>query len=198
MNYCFSQDYLQLPNKFNCFAKLNRLPDEIPVEKKIYHFIVTTLRLDSKDTLNRLWFKYFCKTPWCNEAIFGNIFEGVRTVFNELKGLALHTARILAGKERGFFVEAVNIEAVKYLFAVSAEEEIISAESIKKIENLIQSMKKSQGKKVYFIFVGYFPAVHQALTAAGFEFGRDFINGLDFLSEAHGFAFNSHPLVNIL
>ena len=195
LNYCFSENYLHLPTRFNIFAKRDRLPDEIPVEKKIYHFTWDSLRLNSKDSLNRLWFKYFCKTPWCNEDVFGNIFEGVRKVYNEGKSLALQTARILSGKKRGFFVAKENIDAVKNIFAVEEGEEIIFAESI---ENLIQSMKKSQGKKVYFVFATYFPAVHQALTSQGFEFGVDFLNGIDYLSEAQGVTFNSGFLINIL
>ena len=191
LNYCYAENYLHLPVRFN-YAVSDMKKFGTVLGKNIYHYTGDSLRLDTSDTFNKLWFKYFLKTPWFNESIFKNIFENVRNLSNEQKNLALHVTNILSKKSRGFFVAKENVDAVKKIFAIVEDEEIISAESI---ENLIQSMKKAQGTTVYFIFAGHFPAVHQALTAAGFVFGRDFINGLDFLSEAHGFAFNTHRIV---
>lgn len=195
LNYCFSKRYLKLDGKFDYYVQNERILKTNFIGKKIYHYIGTNLQLATSDIFNKLWFKYFCKTPWFNEDIFGNLFEGVRKVYNEQKNFALATTKILAGKERGFFVEGANLDAVKNIFAVEDGEEIISGASI---ENLIQSMKKSHGRKIYFILAGYFPAVHQALTTQGFVFGKDFLNGFEFLSEAQGMFFDTNFLVNML
>ena len=108
-------------------------------EQRILHYISTSqgfgLSLDMRTPFNRLWFKYFEKTPWFN------------------------------------------------------------AESFKQ---LIDSMKKSDGSKLYFIITAQFPLVHAELTRAGFKDGRDFLNGLMFLSEAHGVPMNSYPLIKAL
>ena len=36
------------------------------------------------------------------------------------------------------------------------------------------------------------------LTEVGFVFGRDFINGMEFLSEVHGVPFNSYELLQMM
>ena len=195
LNYCFSKDYLKVDEKFQTIIESERIKNPNTVGKKIYHYTLDTLELNLNDAFNRLWFKYFCKTPWFNENIFGNIFESVRQIYNDGKNLTIQMTKIMSGKERGFFIDVSNIEAVKNIFAVAEDEEIISAESV---ENLIQSMQKSHGKKIFFIFAGNFPEVYQKLSAAGFVFGRDFFNIFDLLSESHGVYFNTHSIIKNL
>ena len=190
-NYCFRSNYLKLPIKFNYFGCwLGLVPGET-VSKKIYHYSSTNLRLDIRVPFYRLWFKYFCMSPWFNEEIFGSIYESVVKVHDEGKNLALQTTKIMSGKSRGFFVSGVSVEAVRQIFAVSADEEIICDS----VTDLIQSMQKSQGKKVFFIVFLNFQDVANILNQAGFVLGRDFVNGLDFLSTAHGMFYNTHQIV---
>ena len=195
LNYCFSTQTIHLSRKFNFLVNYARGEKIFDTRNKICHYIVSNFNLDTSDAFNRLWFKYFCKTPWFNENIFGNIFESVRQIYNDGKNLTIQMTKIMSGRERGFFVDVGNIEAVKNIFAVTADEEIISADSV---ENLIQSMQKSHGKKVFFILVGNFPIIYQKLSVAGFIFGRDFVNIFDLLSESHGIHFNTHPIIKNL
>ena len=194
-NYCFSKEYLKLPNKFNYFKCFNApTPGEV-IEKNIYHYIASTLQFNTRSPFNRIWFKYFAKTPWFNENIFANIFESVAKIYNEQKNFSIQVTKLVSGKERGFFIAEENIAAVKNIFAVEEGEEIIFAESI---ENLIQSMKNSQGKKIFFIFIGNFAQVANRLVSEGFAFGKDFLNGLEFLSEEHGMFFNTASMISNL
>ena len=57
-------------------------------------------------------------------------------------------------------------------------------------------MSNARGKKIFFICVPNFPFA--ALIQAGFVFGKDFVNGLDFLSEAHGVPLNPYTFVNAM
>ena len=89
-----------------------------------------------------------------------------------------------------------DLEATKEVFKVSDNEEIIIAESAESLRKLLIEMRKSQGKKVFFILVSDFP--FSVLSEAGFVQGRDFLNGFEFLSEVHGFPFDSHRLIKVL
>ena len=57
-------------------------------------------------------------------------------------------------------------------------------------------MNASRGKKIFFILLPNFP--FQALIQASFEPGRDFLNGYDFLSAAHGLPLNSYQLIQAM
>ena len=191
LNYCFSKDFVRLPIKFNYSVSGIRMTDS-SIDQKIYHYTHDSLQLDTSDIFNKLWFKYFSKTPFFNENVFGNIFEDVRNLSNEQKNLALHVTKILSKKSRGFFIFKENLEYIKNLFDIAEDEEIIPGESF---ESLIQAMEKSRGKKIFFIFAGKFYPFYNALIEKGFVYGSDFLNGVEFLSEAQGIPFNTHRMV---
>ncbi len=102
----------------------------------------------------------------------------------------------MSGKTRGFFVAPANVDVLKKIFSIRDDEEVIVAENQKSLITLLESMKSSRGKKIFFIMLSNFPL--QILTQAGFAQGKDFVNGLDFLSEAQGVPFNSYPLVQAM
>ena len=60
---------------------------------------------------------------------------------------------------------------------------------------MIESLKKAEGKKVFFILVNDFPAIFKELNEAGFTFAKDFLNAVEFLSDAEGVPLDSHKLV---
>ena len=89
-----------------------------------------------------------------------------------------------------------NLEATREVFAVKDNEEIILAESSESLKKLLIEMKRSQGKKVFFIMVTDFP--FGVLKEAGFVSSRDFLNGFEFLSEAQGIPLDSHRLLKAM
>lgn len=198
LNYCYSKNYIKLPEKFDVFVHTERRRRKgEPTRQAIYHYCVQSLKLDTSDNLNQLWFNYFAKTPWFNEKIIGHIFQGVRVLYIEQKNFAVQISAIMSGKERAFFITPDNVEISKQIFAISKKEELIVADTDESINKLVKSLKKSKGKKIFFILANY-PAVHKILTQLGFVEGKDFINAILFLSDAHGVPFNSHSLVKLL
>ena len=194
LNYCFSTRTLKLPLKYNLLV--NNLQYEQKIKKGIYHFAGGAFAKGMNNPFNRLWMKYFVKTPWFNEESFGRFYAGVQGLHVGLKNFALQVSTIMSGKTRAFFTFPQNVDALKKIFSVRDDEEIILAENQESLQKLIDAMKLSGGKKVFFIVLQVFPL--QILIQAGFVYGRDFLNGFDFLSDAHGIPLDSYPMIQAM
>ena len=112
----------------------------------------------------------------------------------------------MSGKSRAFFFEPGKAEEMKKIFSIRGNEEIILAENEDSIQELIAAMKKSAGKKVFFIITGTFLSQDffgkkfpfKRLTSEGFVKDKDFLKGWNLLSSENGMPFNSHPLIQVL
>ena len=197
LNYCFATPALKLSNKFNRFTGRARMAKEFALEQKIYHYVSDFgLGLDMNDPFNRLWMSYFIRTPFFDENSIGRLYEGVQQLHVELKQAMIHLSALMSGKKRIFFILPEDIEIIRKIFLIRPDEEIILAEGQHSLEILIDEMRISQGKKVFFIIVANFP--FNVLTEAGFINGKDFINGIEFFSEANGVPLNSHKLIKAM
>lgn len=196
LNCCFSTRTVKLPNKFNRFTIYARKDRELTLGKKIYHFAGSGLKLDMSDPFNRLWMNYFIRTPWFDVDTIGRLYAGMQQLHVGLKQSMANVSAMMSGKTRAFFVPPQSVDAIKKIFSVRADEEIILAENQTSLKKLIDSMNASRGRKLFFIILQGFP--FQILNQLGFVAGRDFVNGMDFLSEAQGVSFNSHPLIKAM
>ena len=192
LNYCFALQTVKLPAKFNCFVRWARSKKE-SVAKKIYYYTGYALQLDASDEFNRLWLKYFAKTPWFDAAIIGKLFDSFRQIHVRLKKSMSNLSLSLNGKTRAFGVVPAYVDDIKKVFRVRDDEEFITLNNQTAFQNLIASMRNSRGKKIFFIMAQNFP--HAVLTKAGFTFGADFLNAMEFLSEEQGISMNSYPLL---
>lgn len=199
-NYCFASQALKLPVKFNDFIKTNRKENNLQIRKNIYHYTYSPggvgFTLDISDPFNRLWMRYFAQTPWFNEETIGNLYAGFQRFHVGLKQSMVNITALMSGKTRGFFILPNDVDGLKRFFQIRDDEEIILAENQESLQKLIDAMKLSAGKKIFFIVIPEFP--FQILIQAGFVYGRDFFNGFDFLSEAHGVPLNSYPLIQAM
>ena len=175
LNYCFGNDYVHLPNRFDRFVTSERAEKQ-PVRNVIYHFTGPNPTMDFRDPLNRLYFQYF----------------------DECQSRALWLSKAMAGKQRAFFALPNNLDVLRKIFGIDDGEEVILAIADESLKQLAESMKKSKGKKLYFIMAGNFPLIHAELTKAGFVDGKDFVNGTIFMSEMQGVPMNSYPLVKAM
>ena len=196
LNYLFSKDYVRLPAKFNRFVPTERLRRKTEVERAIYHYEDSTLNLTRNDPFNRLWLKYFIKTPWFNDDTIAHLYEGIQELHVRLKNSMINITTMMNGKTRAFFTTPDNFDALKKNFSIGDDEEIILAENPASQQKLLNAMHISRGKKVFFIFVPKFP--FNVLIQAGFTVGVDFVNGFEFLSEANGLPMDSHSLIKML
>ena len=194
LNYNFSKRTLKLPLKFNRFVIASRRDRETRIEKKIYHFATSAFSLDMHDPFSRLWMKYFMKTPWFDEGAIGRLYEGVEQMHGGLKTSLISLSAMMSGKTRAFFVTPQDVDTIKKAFSVQKNEDIILAENQDSLKKLIKAMKRSQGKKIFFITMLLFP--YNVLLKEGFVFGKDFLNGAEFLSGLNdSMPFDSYPLI---
>lgn len=198
LNYCFSDNYVKLPTHFNMFPISQKIYKR-KIDNMIYHYAGGSLTFNISDIFNRLWFQYFSKTPWFNEDMIENLSDEILNMHNQHKLDLISLTKLMAGKCRAFFTESQNAEFVKNIFAVTPEEEfIITPPPYGSLDVLIKALNQSKGKKIFFILLNNYGAVHKILTDNNFVENIDFINGFMFLSENQGIPFNTHFIVRAM
>ena len=117
LNYCFSKNYLKLPNKFNVFTFISRNIKNFCTENRIIHYAARSVQTDMSDNFNKLWFSYFEKTPWFNKDIIVHIDEEIKKIVHQVgvqfQNLALQVSALISGKSRVFVTIGQNIDAKK-------------------------------------------------------------------------------------
>ncbi|MBR4152465.1 MAG: glycosyltransferase family 8 protein [Selenomonadaceae bacterium] len=197
LNYCFHKKWLKLPPDFNVFVIHARKRKEA-FGKKIYHYAGTsnTFTLGIRDDFYRLWMNSFMRTPFFDEETIGNLYDSFEQIYFSLKKSMINLSLIMSNKTRVFFTAPQNVEEIKKIFLIQDDEEIIIAENNEALQKLIDAMKKARGKKIFFILFPKFP--FKVLIQEGFSFGKDFLNGFEFLSKAQGVTLNSYSLVQAM
>lgn len=198
LNYCFSAEYLHLPLKFNQTVRHARAIGEKLIHKKIYHYNNHALKLNFDDVFNKLWFRYFEKTPFFTAEVIGRLYGGIRELHIQGKKFAVDASAIVSGKMRAFFIPPQAVEWGRQVFRIKPNEEIIPAISADSLRLMVDSIRNSGGRKIFFILLDNFSQVYDFLTRAGLVFGRDFISGFEFLSEAEGLAWDSYSFIKLL
>ena len=205
LNYCFEKKTLHLPVKFNRLIKWDRRQKITTIDEKIYHYAhadsILGLGLDTSDPFNRLWLSYFVKTPWFDADSIGRLYSEFRRINNSLSEYTLKLSATVSNRVRVFYVEPKRLDAMKKHFLIRDDEEVILAENEDSIQKLIESMKASEKKKVFFILTEEsltkkFP--FKRLTDEGFVNGKDFVKGWELLSTSRGEPFNTYPLVKLI
>ena len=200
LNYCFSERTVKMPKDFNRNINHARSQKETP-KGKICHYNLNVLGLDLNDAFNRLWMSYFIKTPFFDEEAIGRLYTELLRIRNNLKDMMANTSAIVSGKTRAFFVEPAKIESMKTFFSIRDDELIIPAENQDSLKKLLDAMKTSQGKCVFFIMTEKFLKKNfpfDLLTKKGFVQDKDFLKGWKYLSDSYGNQLNSHPLVQAM
>lgn len=203
LNYCFSTRTLKLPVKFNRLVKNARRFKELTLERKIYHYAggFLSLKLKMNDAYNLLWMNYFIKSPWFDAQAVGRLYEALLKIRNDLKAGMAKTSAIVSGKARAFFVAPKKIDAMKKFFSIRDDELIISAENEDSLQKLLDTMKTSQDKCVFFIMTEKFLNKNfplDLLTKEGFVLNKDFLKGWEYLSGDYGNPLNSYKLIQVM
>lgn len=184
LNAFFSANYLKLEQKFDSFVDIEKHENN-PVVRKIYHYAGHQIELDSSNGYNALWLKYFIKTPWFGVETFGRFYDKFGQIRLNLlsvmkESLAVLSA-VMSGKTRAFFITSADLPSMKKIFSIRDDEEVILADKKESIPNLVCSMAKAQGRKIFIIVVPNFKAVQELLEQLDFVQERDFIDGEIFL-----------------
>ena len=199
LNYCFSKNYVKLPEKFDVFISVERIHNpNYDIRRAIYHYIGNELNLDVNDKLNCLWLEYFKKTTWFNMQFFLNINNFIQELYDTSQNKLVQISAVMSGKRRIFFAELVNFERFKQLFYISKAEEIIDATKFDALKILLKKMKKMRGAGFFILLVRNYSEIQETLTNAGFIEGIDFVNAADFLSGKHGMPFDSNLFIRAM
>ena len=185
LNNFFSEKYLHLSEKFdsfvvvdNLFLHTNKLAD------KIYHYAGNVFGMDSKNVFDQLFLKHFSKTPWFNFEIFG----GLNEAFIEEKTKDIlqiqWVMRTLSQKQRGFFVTAGNLPVLTQIFNITDKDVFVELKDTTSVDALTEKMKALRGQIIFFLFVDEYSPWRNELITRGFAENLDFVNGVDFMTEA--------------
>ena len=152
------------------------------------------MHINMNDDLNRLWKECFAKTPWLNADVIGRLYERFSATYNYLHSKTAKLSATLSGKARSF-------DSMKKYFLICEDELIILAENEDSIQNLIDAMKLSQGKCVFFIMTQKFLKKNfpfDLLSKESFALDKDFVRGWEILSSAQGYPLGSGSLIDAM
>lgn len=142
LNFYFPNSAV-LPEKFNCFVWRGQ-QEGGPKYGYIYHYVNHAIGMDMDNSFNKLYFKYFVKTPWCDENFVGNLAKKNKEVNSEY----IYFANMCAGKRR----IAIGLESGRQVFSENfslREEEMYIP--LEEIENISLDFKKS--RDIFLIFL---------------------------------------------
>ena len=188
LNVIFNHNYLKLPNSFNRYTNYSRIEDGI--QKFIYHYNGTILRVWSKSPYNRLWFEYFVKTPFCTPDVFGNFRQAVDKYTTDYKNLTeqkLKTIqqvfKLVTTRQRVFFAAHDDQAEIEKTIGFDGFEIGLNAKAQNAVENLIQQMKQtnsadSKQKRIFLIKIPaqQYGSVRKRLLEERFIENEDFVN----------------------
>ena len=186
LNYCFSEQTVRLPNKFNFHVAYARDRGETSPEEKICHYVGNSANFDMRDNFSKLWMENFLKTAWFNTEVIYRIYECIQELEVQSRNKIVEISAVMSGKQRIFFAELNNFAALKNIFKIQRTEEIIDGTKPDAIKILLQKMNELRGAGFFILLVHDFDALKNFLTAENFIEGADFIDASEFLSSAHG------------
>ena len=181
LNILFSNNYLKLPTNFNqALYAIKMYNPNFKIDwHGIIHYTGSTINPQINDDLDRLWFEYFLKTPFCTPETFKNLCAGIESRMQLKFDILQKIFEIKASKQKriGLCVEPKNAEVAAKFFETN--ELILNANDSDIIQNVLEHMKQN----VVFIIAAktqLFMSIRDRLTAEGFIENRDFFNGFYF------------------
>lgn len=186
LNYFFGKNYQQLPYTYNQLVEWERLQQH-GLAEGIYHFSGHVLNLDFDDCFTQRFFHYFMKTPWADEHFLKRFYGLVRNTYNyrtrdlqQLSNLLIHRKRVIV-YESAFAVQ------VSTAFSLQSDEEAIPcADILGNVGAFIEAATGLQDTHAMLIFSQQYPQIAQAMTQAGLQQGKHFLDGKLFLLWAEG------------
>lgn len=91
----------------------------------------------------------------------------------------MNLSTAMSGKTRAFISFESSLDLLIENFSVRNDEEVLLIKHGTPLQKLIDMINASRAEKFFFILVPNFP--FDVLKEAGLVYGKDFINGFDFL-----------------
>lgn len=179
LNYFFARDYLHLPWNYNILQHWDRNWGQPEVCEGIYHYMGRTLRLNSLEPRDMIFYDAFVKTPWCNgeficksHGVTRNVLAGVIAKNTDLNRKA---AAAWAGRYRVFVGPKENEEELRKMFYLGEKEPYIALDESWLKEGL--HLPYDLGNHIYVFFLNNFPDLKSQLDEAGWVEWEDYVDG---------------------
>ena len=185
LNALFSENYLKLEEKFDSFVAANR-KNNLPVERKIYHYAGQTYGLDADNPYDKLFLENFSRTPFFNAETPINFGKELRRINDQYAILDQWLMKICANHRRAFYVDAHNVQVVKILFSICDDELIIEHRDENSLNELLAKMEEQRDRTVFFILQSNYEDVIRELARRGFSEFQHYVNGFFFLTREQG------------
>lgn len=156
---CYFPHSAVLPEKYNCFVYRGRQKGG-PEFGYMYHFANNCAGLDMDDDFNRLYCKYFAKTPWCNESFIGNLAKKI----NDTNYGYLNYANKCAGRRRIVIGNNSGKEIISNMLGFHGDDLYVAFEDIEKFQ---LNFKKSKDVFLIFLVGSDYKKVVDSLTSLG-------------------------------
>ena len=161
------------------------------IDKAVYHYVSTSLKIQMSDIYNRLWFEYFMRTPFCMPESFEHLFDTANESFRDFARLFTSVPKLYSASmshERVFFLCPKNVKTVLHFFSRNEKDLLVDATQDNSIEFLAQMMDELHGRKIFIICLNRdaYEKISKYLTAKGFVENEDFFNGTPFLEIGDG------------
>lgn len=184
LNYIFDNVRI-LPDKYNRIVGYERLNGTTP-ENAIYHFSGESFRLYEYDVWMRMWWDYFCETPWCNSTFI----ERLMTVSEEINmryiGEVNRFFKLAWCKSVVVVYEEVYRENVMLTINREMVLEMIPCKNVfSSLLDFVTVMKKLDDNTVFVFFVDDFKRLYKGLISAGCRADCSF-DGRLLLSQKNG------------
>ena len=178
LNYFFSRDYFPLPWNYNILQHWDReWGSQEPVEG-IYHYMGRTLRLDSQEPRDLIFYEAFVKTPWCDAEFICTYHKVIRDIIAKALEINLnfnHKATTVWIKRKRVFVGTKSDEAkLREMFCLLPEEPFVP---IDEGWEKGLSLPYELGSHVYVFFINNFDKLKEKLDEAGWQEWEDYMNG---------------------
>lgn len=217
LNYYFAANLTPLPWRYNILNDWDKKYGSPRLEEGIYHYLGNHLGLDEGNPRDLLYFKYFFKTPWCDEVFLCRFF----TSFSELlKGY--YVPRSL--QQQCLLRQLAAVLSRKSLVLAAVKELQPAVRDLMKNPGWTSSASKSTGQEegemdnvrfcdlgssrhlelnlaydvgshLYLLFLEDYGRVREILLSAGLEEGEDFLDGMPLLESASHMELEIRPQI---
>ena len=182
LNFIFKKNFLKLPAKFNRLVFLaRRLGNPKTAGREIIHYAGQTLETKFDDDFNKIWFKYFCRTPFCTPETLLDLVESVQYSIMQTNSLWNRVVNLSTTRFRGFFVYPKDAGKIVELIGKNDADIGLNASFPNAIDNLISVMEENRDNIIFFINISdtVYPNLREKLICRGFKEYTDFINVKD-------------------
>ena len=212
LNVIFNKQYFKLSGKFNWdLCHTGRWKKPMKIEPWIYHFNGAIIRLDSKLPHNRMWLKYYMKTPFCTPESIGNLFswmanriDSANQEITRLNDWIKDVVPVMLSRRKIYFTDLKTWEDISHSFARSGDI-LINASMPNSTEILIRELQPnrspdSQDKRIAMIHISdskIYDELQKTLIDAGFVLNVDFVNLIDkFQNRSEPIKYDTQEMIN--